>query len=626
MAATNLTSNPEQKSANPPTNLNWAANLKWEKSIRSQIEKLTKKQKADELAGLLAFGGCRGKGSAIKAQRISFLQSLQNILTIPGNEQHPCLPILDFLLSKPTGKTKSNTLPQTLSELIDALLVLPVTSWLDLKIADIVVEAGLYLCCSRELSTEQCLAFYQRLVAYQSLIEQTDGMTESDRLSPLESLLLKAESRLILGIALQHQAGSRTLRRDGQSGYAEELDAYTDNDGTPHANLLTELPLWMASFQRGNLASQWIEKSWLSRKSQDRWEDLLQRTASLTSSQGQLALANGTAQFWPTTLADSLQNLNDKKRPNWMRQTLQSIGSTATTSAKSKRSKPDEDLTAATQSDWAKLASLRCNWYPGADHLTIAYGSNSPQIEFSILGLPLLNGSWNTELKIEGQICELQSEWNSLCWYNDEAGDFIELRNETDHAIIDRQIFLSRNDQVALLCDSVTTKTDATVQISWQLPLAKAWKGKPDTHTRSWKLRQQKRDVRLMPLAIPEDVVHRADGKLECTDEAITLEQTGRQNVCMPLWLDWSPTRRGKACDWSQLTITEAREVLPSPVAFAARCRVANSQWLFLRNLEFNGTPRAVMGLNTDAETVIAEVNSLAQAEKLVEVQYEEEE
>ena len=32
------------------------------------------------------------------------------------------------------------------------------------------------------------------------------------------------------------------------------------------------------------------------------------------------------------------------------------------------------------------------------------------------------------------------------------------------------------------------------------------------------------------------------------------------------------------------------------------------------------------MGLNTDAETVIAEVNSLAQAEKLVEVQYEEEE
>ncbi|MBV11743.1 hypothetical protein [Rubinisphaera sp.] len=625
MAITNLTTSPEHQPNNSHANLNWATNLRWEKSIRSHVEKLIKKQKSDELAELLAFHGCRGKGSVIKAERISFLQSLKNLLTIHGNEQHRCFPVLEILLSKPEDIIKSNQ-QLSLSELIEDLLVIPVTSWLDLKIADTVVEAGLFLCCSRELSSEQCLAFYQRLVAYHTLIEQTDGMIESDRLSSLDSLLLKAESRYLLGIALEHLAGTRSLRRNGLSSYAEELDALTDNDGTPHATLLSELPLWMASFQRGNLAGQWAEKNWLNRKTQDRWQDLLQRTASLTSSQGQLALANGTAQFWPGTLADSLLKLNEKKRPNWMRQTLQSIGSTSTTSSKSKRSKANEDLTAATQSDWGKLASLRCNWYPGSDHLTIAYGSSIPQIEFSTLGLPLLNGLWNTELKIEGQICELQSEWNSLCWYNDEAGDYIELRNETEHAIIDRQIFLSRNDQVALLSDSVTTKTDATVQISWKLPLEKAWKGKQDTQTRSWKLRQQKRDVRLMPLAIPEDIVHRADGKLECTDEAITLEHTGRQNVCMPLWLDWSPTRRGKACDWSQLTITEAREVLPSPVAFAARCRVANSQWLFLRNLEFNGTPRAVMGLNTDAETVIAEVNSLAQAEKLVEVQYEEEE
>ncbi len=594
--------------------------LPWKKSSRTAIEKALTRNRLDRLAELLAAPPISEDRNVQSQFRTQLLTGLRDLMRQHCDSDSPFVTALECLLS-------SSSKPKFREPFQDAVESILQTLEEDSKPASPAerLTGVVLLICHQSgkqslLTAEQTVRLFERAAHARLDVATFRDLPESDQVPQLESLLVRGELPLLLSLATPQLTGSRQLFRDAVAGYASELDAVTDTDGTPHASLLPELPLWLDSFTRAASICGSTGERFLKKKDAERYDELLERVASLTTADGRLALDVDSVVIWPRVLQTALELRFGKKLPGWARQTLLALNAPVRGKAKS----ANDDLSAATQSGWGHLVSMRSNWYAGADVLAAAYDQPNVQLGLTTLGMRALSGAWETELFLDGEACPLSAEWQSLCWYSEPEGDFLEMRLQNENVTIDRQLYLSRNDHIALLTDSVTTNVDAPVELRWKLPLAGHWKPARLQPGRALRLLREKREMRVIPLAIPTDAVERADGSLSTDGSTITTTLTGQQNLCLPLLIDWSPARQKKACDWNRLTVTQEREILNSRVAFAARCRVGNSQWLYLRNLEFGGMPRAVIGLHTDAETIIAEFPSTGVAERLVEVHYED--
>ncbi|MCG6154939.1 hypothetical protein [Rubinisphaera margarita] len=614
---------PDTNAASSSANLESLRRFPWKKSHRTAIERAIDRNRSDRLAELVACRPFDGQGKAGTRLRIQLLTGVNDLLrSQPDSDPSFAAAIESVLItlsgtsSNPSGDVPGEAADKVLDRLNDAETVSSGE-----RLAGIV----LLLCGADEkrslFNADQLVGLFEQAAQTRQEVAGAGGLPESDHVPHLESLLVRGELPLLLSLATPQLSGSRQLFRDAVAGYASELDAVTDGDGTPHASLLAELPFWLDSFTRAAMICEVLGERFLKKKDAERFDEFLERVASLTTADGRLAIEVETDGIWARVLQNALELRHGKKLPPWARQTMLALNARVRGKAKSS----SDDLSAATQSDWGQLVSMRSNWYAGADVLAAAYDQPNIQLGLTTLGMRALGGRWETELVLDGEVCRLSADWQSLCWYSEPEGDFLELRLQTEHATIDRQLYLSRNDHIALLTDSITTNVDAAVEVRWKLPLLGNWKPARLQPGRALRLFREKRELRVIPLAIPSDAVERADGSLSTDGSTITATLTGQQNLCLPLLLDWSPVRQKKPCDWNRLTVTQEREILNSRVAFAARCRVGSSQWLYLRNLEFGGFPRAVIGLHTDAETVIAEFPSTGVAERLVEVHYEDE-
>ncbi len=495
------------------------------------------------------------------------------------------------------------------------------------KLIDLYLLANILLLSSDILTEDLFLNLWVLLYQHLDLVKETLELPSDSKQSPLEIMLTRVELPCLVGAIYGQSLKSVGLFRAGKKALAIELSELTDTDGTPHASLLPVLPQYFASVLRTLRLAKWFGRKLLCSRGRIRWEDLIKRSAALTGSNGQLNSASPFPADWNSILLDAINNHSQRNRAHWAVQSYAALnGSGPSKSIKSsaRKVKKGIDQTAATNSAWAHLACLRNNWYPGADLLRVAHDRSDMLFMLSALGQSVFEGSWQTELRIDGELQNLDTEWTSSCWFGDETGDFLELRNETETVIIDRQIFLSRTDHIALLSDTVFAKQpDNLIEHGWKLPLAGQWKEKKKRENRELFLKNNNLRLCSIPLGLPQDRVSGANGVLELNQNRLCLNQAARHHLTMPLFFDWSPARKESPCDWSKLTVTENRTALSATDAFAARCRIGRHQWLYLRNMEFSGLPRAVLGMHTDAESVIAEFPKTGIAEKLVEVHYD---
>lgn len=481
---------------------------------------------------------------------------------------------------------------------------------------------------ANRLSPALQLEVWQHLFEHAQIVRQLAELPRHPDEAPLPALFLRGEWCCLLGLLFEEVEGFRELYRLGRQAFAAELDACTDNDGTPHAEMLALLPDWITMFTRQARIAKLVDRKFLSGKNSRRWQDLLQRCASLTASDGQLVLTPTPPAEWARSLGCAVKDLPPGRERDWATHTLRILGE-APRPGKTPRRKREPIMaeSAATQSDWAHLACLRNNWYPGADSLAVSHRQPAHPVDLTVLGTPLLRGIWRTELQVNNTIVPLADAWSALCWYSEPACDFLEIRLQCGDITIDRQLFLSRTDHIALLSDSVRTNDPgARIDLFWNLPLAGNWESVESKGERGLLLKQKRQHVRVVPLALPRDRVHRAAGQVQAREGSLVADLRGEQNLCLPLLLDWSPERRNAECDWTQLTVTQERRILSPGEAFATRARIGKHQWVYLRNLEYAEKPRAVLGLHADAETIIAEFPRTGLPERLVEVHYEDSE
>ncbi|MDO4573889.1 MAG: hypothetical protein Q4D98_01595 [Planctomycetia bacterium] len=297
-----------------------------------------------------------------------------------------------------------------------------------------------------------------------------------------------------------------------------------------------------------------------------------------------------------------------------------------------KKHAPHELPPCCEHSEETASASLRCGWKNGGVQVcwyeTGSSASDSRhdvRLELSNYRTPLLSGIWQTELRFDGIPLSPQSEWVENCWLDSERSCFLELEQDwTEGVRLQRQIFVAKKDEFALLADAVLTPENVSGGLHYvsRIPTfdQTTFRFAPDAmectvHDAAGPVGM------LLPLALPEWRTHLKSGqRFAIKKQALEYAGMSEQgSLYMPLFCDLSPVRFGNALTWRTLTVAQRANAVPPSVAAGFRVMISEEQWLLYRSLAPTAN-RSVLGYNLLAETLVARFAQDGAVEELVTV------
>jgi hypothetical protein len=448
--------------------------------------------------------------------------------------------------------------------------------------------------------------------------------------TPDELLMRTGELPLLAGYLLEPWREAKKLRQQGRRQLVKELIDRTDNDGTPHAELLPRLPLWLAPLIRATLWAERFAGILWSDEERRRLSLLLERSIPLCRPNGRLAMSNGHSMSALALFDVAVKTLSLSGPAEKLLRTLKTQPSSAT--IKKPRSSSVE-LMPSSQSDWARFAMLRSNWHAHADSLAISHHQPIPQLDVAALGKPVIHGPWGWELQLADAGIEPADEWGCSCWFSDPDADYLELQMKGPGSLrVERQVLLSRKEHFLLLADCVRgarpvmedveeASFEKWIHLRSRLPLADGVTAEPDRSMREIRLKTGRQTVRVFPLALPDDRVHSTPHQFAVDGHDLVLHQIGQGNgLYAPLMFDWHPARSRQPALWRNLTVTEAGKVLGRDMAAGHRLQLGKHQLLIYRSLAPLKTARAVLGHHTWYESVIAKFDQNGDVEPIVNV------
>lgn len=415
--------------------------------------------------------------------------------------------------------------------------------------------------------------------------------------------LLAGELPLALGYLFPELQPMRSLRHSARQALSECLIAVTDGEGLPHARLLPVLaPLW-GCWTRSQAIGETLHCGAWTRDAENQYLWLLRRMIRLVDGDARLPLVDGESDDEPNLkpiLAAALDLAGDKG------------DAAAATLAISKSIVPRHLKTdakrapdASLESAWSCLAVLARDWSPASPRLTIAFADEPLALELSVGAKKILSGQWTMESVCDGQSVSPIGPWQELCWQSDKKCDFLELGVElADGLQLERQIVLSKRDNVLLVADILTAKDGAAHKLrhSFSLPLARRVAWLPETETRDGILLSQKQRTAVLPLGLHEWRCDPRGGTLVSESGRLTLaESTSGRALYCGMILDLDPARSKKPRTWRQLTVSEMLQVVPRDAAVGFRAQSGSDQWLVYRALG-RAANRAVLGQNISSE------------------------
>lgn len=437
-----------------------------------------------------------------------------------------------------------------------------------------------------------------------------------------QRLLIAGELPWQIGLYFSEIKGAGTLRRTGQRMLCRSLLDQSDTDGTPHAERLERLPLWLAPLVRSAAAARRYEIELWNDEAAERFEALVSAVVPLCRPDARIALSNGSSHdvLSLLQLAARLAGIRKNGHPRtYLRSVARGLAPSKAGSAGKVRNKSDVP---ANQSDWAHVACLRSDWSVAASTLAVAHHREMPQLDLSVLGKPLLDGYWNIQLTLDGERLSFQDGWSCVCWHSDRDADYLELQMTfSDGLQIDRQLLLSRRDDFLLLADAVSHAGPRQIEYCSTLPLADGVEVQSDTETRECRLKAGP-VIRAFPLALPQDRVQSTAGGFGPYDGGLILRQVAAgEGLYAPLLLDWSVRRRNQDAEWRVLTVAETSEIVSPRAASGHRLRMGDHQLLVYRSLKPTEESRTVLGHHTRHETVVGRFQRTGAVEAILLVE-----
>lgn len=451
--------------------------------------------------------------------------------------------------------------------------------------------------------------------------DRTDFALAED--SPL-ARVLSAEVAWSSGILFDGQAGLRKRRRAGRERLFAELEARTDTDGAPHAELLPVLPEWFASLVR---CAAWAKagdvRLWNAEMS-DRFDGLVRATASLMRSDGRVSLS--TRVDVRPLLAEAV------KRSRWQADSPvrrlvarlerhDALPPIPQDGEKTTIQRADRTSPPVVQTDWGKLVVCRNRWRPESDLLAIAHAAATPSMEFSAFGRSVFAGEWGLRIRIDGDDLPVTAEWEAVTWFSDKDADYVELEWPNEQGVtLCRQALLTRADHQLVIADAVSTpgRPESRIEVETRLPFAPGVTATSRRPLREVGLEANGLPLRCLPVALPMNRIEQAAGALEADSDRLVVRQSGVGGVYSPLVFDWNPRRRHAPVEWRTLTVTENHRRLGPAEASGHRLRIGEHQLLLYRGLNGSKAMRAVLGYHHGSESVIGRFTKTGEVEPLV--------
>lgn len=447
-----------------------------------------------------------------------------------------------------------------------------------------------------------------------------------------------------------------------RSGLAAELPeliaAYSRSDVSAHSHLgqlvmLVEIPLSLAAIapslappQMLAAASQRLAKSILSCLSQSGWTNASdwRNAASLVASwtrigylcrglghdeysveQRQLLNA-GLRQLWRACQSDvmaelflrpasinellraSIELLADDETERVLLAARSTRSITRSSSAKTRKQARKTPARSHVDTSYSLLAEfnepaqfsvMRDRWGSSAIQLVAQYMKQDLHLDLRVGSSPLLRGSWRQRLWLDEVEVGVESEWEHVCWHNDEEGDYLELELSLTGCRLQRQLIVSRRDRFAFFADSIFCADVCALRHQSQWTLAKGTRYVEQVETREGHIRGRNGVMAtIVAAAIPEWRADTRPGILRSDSTSIVLEQESiGSRLYAPLFVDLDPTRRKQPITWRRLTVAEQLQAVPSDVAVAYRIQVGDRHWLFYRDFGPRGN-RTFLGKN----------------------------
>lgn len=444
------------------------------------------------------------------------------------------------------------------------------------------------------------------------LQSEFDGTQTSSH--PDRQLIVDGEIPWLAGRLFGSIGDFKPAAQAGRKWLAQQIDAKTDTDGTPSAEILERLALWIAPFVRCQVWAQCFQTSLWNDKQQERFAQLAEVTASICRPDRRLALSNGFADDVSPLLKLAL-NQNESGSKSKSARYLSSISrqsskpkKSVSTMGKRKIKKQDRP---AVQSDWSQLACLRNAWSDQPDAAVVAHHGVFPLLELIALGTTVFSGEWSASIALDGKKVKWHDDWNCVCWNSDADVDYLELQcAPAEGCLFTRQVMLSRTDHFAVIADIVKANEGVRVDYESVLPVHPQWKTKSDNETRARSLKWKKQNVRILPLFLPESNIDSVAGECNFQDSKLVSKRSALGGIYAPLFVEWSPVRQRSFFDWRSLTVSELGNAVHPSEGAGYRCRLGNRQWLLYRNLGTSEEYRTVLGHHTNCETVIGQFDA----------------
>jgi hypothetical protein len=298
------------------------------------------------------------------------------------------------------------------------------------------------------------------------------------------------------------------------------------------------------------------------------------------------------------------------------------------TSSRTSRPSPSARRLRGRHSVANKRAQLRASYRQRPDLFEIHYTADTVQLALTAAGTPLFDGAWQTRLILaDGRELPVVGAWDPAVWLADSDGDYLELQlHLTDELRLDRSLFLSRDGGLAFVSETLISLPGAPEVVAFEstCTLNPKLQASAVAGGRECQLKTRGFQARLHSLSASSPT---AEGVVfSATDGVLRVRQPCSEgNGFAPLLIDWHPLRARKPAVVKPVTVSEQRQIVSPATAVAARWQCGTEHLLCYRSLRAPDLARAVLGLHTWYELVLARLTKPGTYPPLIQIEAPEE-
>ncbi len=443
-----------------------------------------------------------------------------------------------------------------------------------------------------------------------TLTSATQPIGESDVVT---RQLLTIELPLTLAWQLPEVPACSSLAEPAAEFLVVEQSELMDSEGWIHHSHLEHMPRLLATWTRCHYRLEELDRP-LDESSQAVWEWFVRQSIRLLRGDGTWMFSGDSIPADEELTAAAVATSTDRMDHRIARRALPSRG-------KQQKGPVPLDRESAF-SEWAGVGVLQTGWRPKSAKAGVTISQSMSRMEIC-RGRALFRENAAPGISLNGDHLRAISTWEVVCDHVDDDCEHLELEIVLEHdVILQRQIFLARDDEFLLLADVILAGTPGEIEYRRAFELADGISTIEETETREIYLRDA-RSIRalVLPLGLPEWKRQRGTGSLTCKPGEFRLtDRATTRNLYAALVVDLRPRRSRKPRTWRQLTVAESIHAVAPDVAVAWRVRLGDDQFVIYRSLD-GVANRTFLGQNHACEFYIGRFGDDGNATELISIE-----